>query len=236
MIALAIILGVLLLILLLPVGAMLRYDGEITLKVIVGPLRIGILPGKPKSRKQLEKEEKKKAQKEAAKAEKKKKAAANKLIKKEEKPKPKEPLKDKLAGLIPFIKLATDAFGSIFRKLTVTKLVLHVSYGGSDKAKLAESYGTIMGAVGAVGPLLGKAFRVKRREISIVPDFLSDQVDILAELHLRYFVFDLLGILLKYGWRGLKLLLARKKHEKTLLEQQQGSDGHTKQLLQEKAV
>lgn len=217
MIVLGIILAVIVLILLLPVGAYARYDGNTLVRLIAGPLRIQLVPAKPKSRKQLEKAKRKKEQKAAKKAENKKKAAAKKLVYQEPKPKPQEPLPDKIRGLLPFAKLAVDALSSVFRRLTIKKLLIHVRFGGGDKAKLAESYGRTMALIWEIGPVLGRKFRIKKSDISVVPDFLADKTEVEAEIYLRYRVFDLLGIAFKYGFRGLRLLMARKKHEKELL-------------------
>lgn len=240
MIPLCIILGILLLILLLPVGVIARYDGEVGVRAAIGPFRLQILPAKPKTRKQLEKERQKKEKKAQAKAEKKKKAEADKLIKKDEpeKPKFKEPLKDKLAGLLPFARLAVDALGSVFRRLKIRQLTVRVRMGGSDPAKLAQSYGKAQAAVSAMLPLLAGRFRIKKKEISIQPDFLAKKTEVEAVLSLRYLVFDLLGIALKYGFRGLKLLLRRKKQQKAKQEAFEAEEKSKQAELenQEKAV
>ena len=222
MIALAIILGILILILLIPVGVYAKYDGEATVKAVAGPIKLQILPAKPKTRKQLEKEEKKKAEAAVKKAEKKQKDAAAKLIQKDPPPpKPDEPPLDKIRGLLPFAKLAVDLLGSVFRRLTIKKLVVHVRFGGGDPSKLAETYGKIMAIIGGMGPILNRKFKVKQGDISVVPDFSTSKTEVEAELYMRYLIFDLVGIAVKYGFRGVKLLLARKKHEKQLLAQQQ---------------
>ena len=97
---LLIILGVILLIGLIPVGAIFRYHGEIELKLVIAFLRLRILPKKPLTRKQAEKKAAKKAKKEAKKKEKKKKKQAQSLIAKPpEPPKPKQPLTDRIRGL-----------------------------------------------------------------------------------------------------------------------------------------
>ena len=225
MIVLGILLGILLLILLLPVGAYAHYDGEALIRLLIGPLRIQLVPAKPKSRKQLEKAQKKKAKKAAKKAEKQKKDAAKKLIKPDPPPEPKvkEPLKDKIAGLLPFAKLAVDALGSVFRKLKIKKLQLHVRLADGNKAKLGESYGKAVQAASAIRPVLRRAFRVKKADILILPDFCADKTDVEATIQLRFFVFDLIGIALKYGFRGIKLLFARKKQQKTLVQQQKAA-------------
>lgn len=220
MIALGIVLGVIILILLIPVGVHARYDGAASVQAVVGPLRIQILPEKPKTRKQLAKAEQKKAEKEKKKAEKKEKEAADKLVYQEPEPKPEQTLPEKIRGLLPFARLAVDALSSIFLRLTVKKMIVHVRFGGDDPEKLADTYTKTVILIRSLGPVLGRHFRVKKSDISVVPDFLSEQTDVEAELYIRYLVFDLLGIALKYGVRGLKLFFRKKKHDKELMKAQ----------------
>lgn len=221
MIVLAVILGVLLLILLLPVGVIARYDGEVSVRAAVGPFRLQLVPARPKTRRQLEKQKQKKEKKAQAKAEKKRKAKANALLKKDEPetPQVKEPLKDKIAGLLPFARLAADALGSVFRRLRIRQLTVRVRMGGRDPAKLALSYGRAQAAVSSMLPLLAGRFRVKKKEISLQPDFLADKTEAEAVLSIRYLVCDLLGIALKYGFRAVRLLLQRSKQQKRKQEQ-----------------
>ena len=81
-------LGILVLLAILPLGAAVRYNSEgFSLKVIAGPVRIPLIPGKKKD---PEKEKKKKEEKKAKKA---KKAGEKPKKKAEEKPK-KEALKN----------------------------------------------------------------------------------------------------------------------------------------------
>ena len=225
MIVLGIILGILILILLLPVGAWVRYDGEATVKLVAGPVKLQLVPAKPKSRKKLKKEQEKKEQKAKKKAEDKKKAQAAQLIHKDpappKPPKPKEPLLDKIDSLLPFAKLAVDALGSVFRRLTVKKLIVHVRYGGSDPVKVADNYGKIMATLWGASSILMRKFKIKKSDVQITPDFTSGKTEVEAELYIRYLIFDLLGIAFKYGFRGLKLLIRYKKHEKELLKQQE---------------
>lgn len=228
MIVLGSIVAVLVLILLLPVGAYARYDGETLVRLIAGPFRIQILPQKPKTRKQLEKQERKKAKKAAKKAEQKKKAAADKLVKKDPPPeKPKEPLGEKIRGLLPFARLAADALGSVFRRLKVKNLTVHVRLAGEDPSKLADTYAKTMAAIWATGPILGQKFSVRHTDVSVKPDFLAEKSEILAVLEFHYLVFDLVGIALKYGFRGLRLLLQKKKQEKQLRQEKNlPAEGH----------
>lgn len=216
MTALWIILGILgffLLVALLPVGAECRYDGEASVKLLVGPFKITLVPEKPKNRKKREKEAAKKAKKKAEKPKKDREKKAKKLIARKKKEEaPKEPLKDKIAGLVPFAKLAVSALGTLKRKLLVKYFFVDARIAGADPAKTAETTGYAWTAIGAMRPILLGAFRIRKTEVSVRPDFLADRTDVRAGIALRFLVGDLVALAVKYGIRALKLLKQRKKH------------------------
>ena len=213
---LLIILGVLLLINLIPIGVIFRYNGEISLKLAIAFLRLKLMPKKPKSRKKLEKEKKKKEKKAVAKEKKKKKKQAQSLIAKPPAPpKPKQPLKDKIAGLLPWAKLGVSFVGEFFhRKLCVKRLQIRVALAGGDPAKLALSNGKAWEAIGITVPVLEQAFRIKKRKIVVYPDFLAKKTDVDAEIDVRLTLGGLMLLLLKYAFRAVKLLLAARKEKK----------------------
>lgn len=213
MIALGIVFGVLLLIALTPVGAIFRYADKPELKLTVGPFRMQLLPKKPKTRKQLEKQQQKKAKSAAKKAEKKKKKQAAALTQEPKPPEPPKPLSQKLRELLDWARLASQLLRGVFRRLLVKRLTVHVRLGGGDCAKLAENCGKCNAAVGAALPLLERAFRIRSRDIQIVPDFLAASTEIKAELRARFLVMDLIGIAFKYGFRAIKLLFSQKKKQ-----------------------
>ncbi len=220
---LLIILLVLVLIGLIPVGAAFRYDGEVSLRLIVGPFRPQILPKKPKkpkTPKQLEKEEQKKAEAARKKQETKARQEAQSLIAKPpEPPKPKEPLPDKIRGLIPWAKLAVDLVGGVFRKLLIKKLVLHVTLAGGDPAKLAVNTARAWAVLGNVPQILGRAFRVRRSDVWVAPDFVGSKTEVEGEIQARFLVGDLVCIGVKYGLRAVKILLRKKKQDKLRAKQ-----------------
>ncbi|MBR6376547.1 MAG: DUF2953 domain-containing protein [Oscillospiraceae bacterium] len=219
---LLIIAAVLFLIGCIPVGVLFRYHDEIQLKLTVLFFKIGILPKKPLPRKKREKAEAKKAakaaKKAAAKAEKKKKQQAQSLIAKPkpaEPPKPKKSLPDKLAGLIPWAKLAAGFVGEFFhRKLCVRRMWIRAALAGGDPAKLARTTGTAWETIGIAVPILERAFRVKDRRIAVYPDFQASKTDVEAELWIRLRIGGLVLLAFKYGFRALKILISQKKQAK----------------------
>ena len=213
---LLIIVGILLLIGMIPVGVMVHYHGEVAVKLVVAFFRIGILPAKPKSRKQLAKEAAKKEKKAAKKKEKKKKQQAQSLIAKPpEPPKPKKPLTDTVAGLVPWAKLGVRFVGEVFHKrLCIRRLRIRAALAGGDPAKLALSNGKAWEAIGTALPILERAFVIKERKIVVYPDFLASKTDLEAEVYIRLRIGGLVLMVFRYGFRALKILLASKKTAK----------------------
>ena len=205
----------------IPVSVYFGYHDSVTLRLSILFFKIGIIPKKPLSRKKREKKEAKKAakaaQKAEAKAKQKKDAQAHALIAKPKPaaPQPKQPLKDKLAALIPWAKLGANFVGEFFhRKLTVTRLRIRVALAGGDPAKTGRTVGKAWETVGIALPILERAFRIKERKIAVYPDFTAAKTDLEAELAVRIRVSDVVLLGLKYAWRALRLYLKQKKAKK----------------------
>lgn len=214
-IILGVIVGLLLIINLLPVGAYCRYDGETLIQLRIWFIRIQLFPKKPKSQKQLEKAAAKKAKKKAAKAQKKKNKKETSLAqKKPKKEKSNEPLPDKIAGLLPFVKLVTDFLGKFRRKFLIKKLYIHVKLAGSDPAKVGVNTGRAWAAIASAMPILKSRFRIRSSDVQVSPDFVGTKTDLEAILHIRLIVGAVVLLLIRYGIRGLRLYFKRKKQQK----------------------
>lgn len=209
-----IILGVFLLIGHLPVGAYCRYDGDSLIQLCVGPLRIRLYPPKPKNRKQREKAaakaEKAKAEKARKKKDKKEKALIQKNRKEEQ---TKQPLADKISGIVPFVKLVRELLGRFRKKFLIQKLIIRVKLAGADPARLGVNNGRAWAAIASAMPILKSRFRIRSSDVQVSPDFLSTKTELVVVLHVRFLVGDLIAILLKFGLRGLKLYSNRQKQQ-----------------------
>lgn len=226
-IILGVIVGILLLINLLPVGAYCRYDGETLIQLCIGPVRIQLVPQKAKSRKQQEKADAKKAKKKAAKAQKKKDKKETSLVQKKPKKKkaqkkpetqksdaPKQPLTDKIAGLIPFVKLVTEFLGKFRGKFLIKKLYVHMRLAGDDPAKLGVNTGRAWAAIATAMPILKSRFRIRSSDVQVTPDFTGTKTNVEAVLHIRLIVGAVILLAIRYGIKALKLYLQRKKQQK----------------------
>ena len=194
---LLIVIGALLLLGFLPVGAYARYDrlGPCCV-LIIGPVRLQLLPKKTPKKEKKPKEKKK--------------------VPKEKKERPKQPIGGLIRDFYPFVKLGLDLLGCFFRKLRVNLLTLHVGFGGAgDPAKAAINYGRAWAAIGALMPQLRSFLCIKKENVSASCDFTSGEMTVYAELKATFFLGDLIAMAIRYGLRALKLLLAMRKRNKT---------------------
>ncbi len=187
--ALLILLAVLGLLALLPLGVHARYDsGGPWFALVIGPVQVQLFPGKPK----IEKTKKQKPK--AAKVRKKQRIGGS------------------IRDFYPFLQLVLDFWDQFFHKLRVSRLTIHVGFGGSgDPAKAALNYGRAWAAIGAIMPPLRHVLSIKKENISASCDFTRGEMQIFAELKATLFLGDLLTMALRHGLKGVKLFRAIKK-------------------------
>jgi hypothetical protein len=202
-------------------------DMALTIRVLGIPIKI--LPKKPKTYnikkytlKKIRKREAKAAQKAAKAAENKKKKKAAKAQKQAEKKAElaklsKEELRErkekKKAGrpaLTDLIPLACNTLGLFFSrffgKLHIKVAMLHVRVGAADAMQAAVIYGVANQAVQYFMEFLKKICHVdglKKADISIEPDFLSDKIEFECKVTVRVSIGNVLGALFKAGWHFL---------------------------------
>lgn len=199
---LLIVAAVILLPLLIPVGADVSWKDDIIVKLKIAFVPITVYPPKPKKEKPKKKKKKEPEKKP-----------------KEEKPKEKEPgiLKQKgLSWLIDFIEraaqLATGALKFFFGRIIIKKLMLSIRVAGEDAAETAVNYGKTCAAVyPALGIIMG-VVRHRRYGVEIAPDFEENaKTQISLELKARILVLWLVALVLKYGIKGIRLMLEFKE-------------------------
>jgi hypothetical protein len=178
LLALAIVITLLALLLLMPVGADVGYDGEFCLRLKVGVVSLTLFPGKKKK----EKGGKKKGKSDKAKSGKEKKA----------KPKPDKDF------IIALIKMALRALGKLRRHISVDLLELKLVCGGSDPYSTAMSYGYATAAVGALYPMLERGLNIRDRDIDIDIDFDAGKPSFSARLILTIQVWEIIYIAIAF--------------------------------------
>lgn len=183
---LLVILLVLWLVSLIRIGARVRY-GEAGLYVFVltGPLKIRLLPAKPKE----EKPKKEKKQKKEKKP-------------KEKKPKP-EGQPGTLSRLMQMLPVVGQACGALKRKIRIDDLKLDLIWGGSDPAAIALGYGQANAALGMLWPVFDNNFKVKRHSFRIGMDYGRTQPAVELEAAVTFTVGQIFTLIAHYGVKAL---------------------------------
>lgn len=202
MIAWLIVLGVLVLLAILPLGVSALYNENGPLvRLIVGPVKWTLFPGKRK----VKKEKKPKEAKPKEKAERK----AHKLQQ-------KKPSKTggSWKDFLPLVKTGLAFLGDFRRKLRVKRLEANLIMAGSDPADLAVGYGKTWAAVGGLMPQLERIFVIKKRNIAVQCDFTAEKTLIYARLDITITLGRLLGLVVRYGIRALREFINIKNKRK----------------------
>lgn len=191
---LLVLLSIVLVAIFLPMGIRLRYQKEgLTLKLVIGPLYLTLVPRKKKRKKKPKKKPKEK--------------------KKSTKPKEQrlgtdaqKPKGGKLSDLMDYLPWIFELIGHFRRRLLMRKLTLLVNLAGDDPCDLALLYGKANGALGVVIPLLEKSFRIRKRDIQVYCDFLAEKTEIYLDLDIVACPARLLVLSLRYGYKFLKII------------------------------
>ena len=189
-IVLLVILLVFWLISLIRVGGRVRYgEAGLFVFVLAGPLKIQLVPAKPK---------KGKAKKEKSKKEKKPKKAKHRF----EKPKP-EGRPGTLSRLMQLLPVVGQVCGALKRKIRINDLKVDLIWGGSDPAAIAIGYGQANAALGMLWPLIDNNFKVNRYSFQIGMDYGRTQPAVELEAALTYTIGQLVALGVHYGVKAL---------------------------------
>lgn len=212
--------AILFLLAILPLGVRLRYNADGALvKLIIGPIKLQIVPGKKKTpKKKKEKPKPDKAEKKQKK-EKIKKEAQPKQVGDANPPKPAEvPEKKEQGGsvldFLPLVKTLFDFLGDFRRKLRIKKLYLKLIMAGGDPYNLAMNYGKAWAATGNLLPKLEQWFVIKKRDIEVECDFVAEKTTVIAHMDISITLGRLLAAVCKFAWKALIKYLQIKKKRK----------------------
>ena len=169
-----------------PLGVWVRYDLDgLLLKLIAGPVKLTLIPGKKKEKPQ--EEEKKPAKTQVTKS------AA-----------PKEKKGGSITGFLPLVQLALDLLGDFRRKLRVRRLELLLVMAGDDPCNLAVNYGRAWAAVGNLMPQLERLFVIKKKDVQVACDFTADKTTVFARVDITITLGRLLALVTVYGIKALR--------------------------------
>jgi hypothetical protein len=234
-----ILLGILVLLLILPLGASIFYDAAgVRVLVVAGPIRFTVFPMKKKPPRE-------KAPKEQPAAENAEENPSEEPVPAEpveptpveeptalpagevkktptplpEAPKPpkeKEPDGGSLLDFLPLVELVLKFVGEFFhRTLHIDVLYLKMTMAGGDPADLAINYGNTWAALGNLWPYIDRMFTIKKRDIQIQCDFESSESLVNARVDITITLARLLGLVFGYAFRilikFLRIMWDRKK-------------------------
>ena len=204
LIILGILIGLIVLILLIPVGADLGYeDGRLHLSAKVMGLQLQLFPKPPPDPNKPPKPKK-------PKKEKKKKEPAEE----EEKPKQKKKLPFNRDELLELLKIALRGFGRFGRKFKVDRFVLRYVAAGFDPCNVARTYGWVNAALSSLAPICRRRFEVKDCEVSTDVDFTADWPHLDLGLGFSIRIGQILGTVLGIGFGALGILLRSKRRRR----------------------
>ena len=169
----------------LPLGVSAKYDAAgAWLRLIAGPVRITLFPGKKKEKEPKKKKDDKSKgpHQEAESAEKK---------------------GGSVTDFIPLAKVAWDLLCDFRRKLRVKRLEMKLILAGSDPCDLAINYGRACAALGGLEPQLDRFFVIQKKDIQVECDFVEEKTKVYARVDLTITFGKLLALFVRYGWRAL---------------------------------
>ena len=208
-------LAIFVLLAILPLGVSVHYNADgAVVKIILGPLKITVVPGKkkpPKAKK--EKKEKPKKQKKSPKpAEKPRQVGADGPTA-DPKPQNKEQ-GGSILDFLPLVKTLFDFLGDFRRKLRLNNLQLKLIMAGGDPYNLAMNYGKAWAAVGNLMPKLEQWFVIKKRDIEVECDFVATKTTVIAHMDLTITLGRLLAAVFTFLFKALVQFLQIKKKRK----------------------
>lgn len=200
------ILGILLLLLLLlcllRVGVLVTLDETVAVKARLGPVRVQVVPSKPKKKPKKEQPPKTEPPK-------------TKKSGKEKRGFPKPSLSDVRSALEALWPPLMKALNRTRKGIRIKPLTLAVFFGGlNDPAATARTLGCAHMAVWNGMPLLEKALDIPNPSIHLEADFLAETTKVRGQVGVTVRIGTLLAVGLQVAFPALKWLLGYlKKHK-----------------------
>ena len=217
LIILGVIVAIIVVLMLVPVGADVAYEGgELRLSAKVCGMLLQLIPKPPAD------ETKPKKEKKPKKPKKKKKQPEEQAQTGEEKPKKKLDLDFSMDEILGLVKSVLRGLGRFGRKLSVDRFLLHYTAAGKDPYNTAMTFGYVNGALTTLAPICRRTFDAKDVDVWTDVDFTTEKtkVDFGVALTIRIgqifgvvftILFGVLGIFIKHKFRKFKEKRANKK-------------------------
>lgn len=184
----------------LPLGVSAVYDADgPVVRIVAGPMRIRVYPGKKQDPDKPTKQKKQKKDKAL-----KKEPAVGQAPAQKKKGGP-------VSDFYPFVTLILDFLLDFRNKLRFDYVKLRITLAGGDPADLAINYGKAWTALGNLWPRLETWFVIKKRDVEVACDFEGSATTVDARLDLTITLGRLLALAVRYGVRGIKEFLSFRK-------------------------
>lgn len=201
-------LAVFLLIALLPIGAMIRYDSRgFLVRIIAGHFRFTVYPMK-KRKKKPEKKPK----------------PAEELPKEQNEETPPQTQSSRqpdvetkggsIRDFLPLLRVVLNLMNQFRKKMRIDYLQLKLILAGEDPCDLAVNYGRAWAAMGNILPMLERLFTIKKRDCEVECDFTAGETLVIARMDVTLRVWQMVSLGAVYGFRLIKELLIFKKKRK----------------------
>ena len=201
-IILAILVGLITLIMLIPIGADLRYEDEvIRVSAKAAGFKIQLIP-------------KKKREPKAEKAEEKPKPEPKPKEEKPQKAKKKRSLSFNAEEILDLLKLVLKSFGRFGRKFRVERFVLHWTAAGSDPYLVARTFSVVNAGLSQLAPICTERFHCRDSSVWTDIDFVSDRMFFEFGLTMTIRIGQIIGTGLRIGAGALMILLRSKRRVK----------------------
>ena len=212
LIILAVLVGIVTLIMLIPIGADIRYEeGVVRLSAKAAWIKLQLIP---KQRKAVKEEKPKK--------EKKKKEKPSKKAKKEDSSaKKKRSLPFNTEEILELLKTVLNGFGRFGKKFKVERFVLHWIAAGWEPYTTARVFSVVNAALSQLSPICVQRFHCKDSSVWTDIDFVRDDMFLEFGLTVTIRIGQIVGTGLRIGFGALKILLRSKRRVKKEAKEEQ---------------
>ncbi len=201
-IILAVLVGLITLVMMVPIGADLRYEDEvIRVSAKAAGFKIQLIPKKKREPKPEKPEEQPKP---------------------ESKPKDEKPKKEKkkrslslnAEEILDLLKVVLKGFGRFGRKFKVERFVLHWTAAGSDPYLVARTFSVVNAGLSQLAPICTERFHCRDSSVWTDIDFVSDRMFFEFGLTMTIRIGQIVGTGLRIGAGALLIILRSKRRVK----------------------
>ena len=204
-IILAVIVCIIVILLLIPVGADLRYeDGVIRVSAKAAGMNLQLIPKKKKDKAEKPKKEKPEKEQKPIKEEKQEKEGKGK----------KRALPFNMEEIFDLLNAVLLRFGRFCKKVDVDRFVLHWIAAGRDPYLVARTFSVVNAGLSQLAPVCTERFHCRDSSVWTDIDFVREDMFFEFGLSMTIRIGQILGTGLSIGFAALKILLRSKRRAK----------------------